>query len=394
MEEIQSNYEIVDIQEKQTLFDRLGITKKVLFRHISLFVLTFASIAFSGQGFFYSIGDSILFASLVILFLTTHEFGHYIAAVVHRVASTLPYFIPLPLISPIGTMGAVIRIKERIQTTKKLYDVGIAGPLAGFVVAITTLLIGFATLPGPEYAYQFTFHDDLHAYIKAYGEFPDAPFVSDINQGGVLMLGNTLLYSFLAQFFNNVPPMWEMYHYPVLFAGWLGLLFTALNLMPIGQLDGGHILYGLIGFKKHRFIARLFYGALSVLGGIGTIPILNEMLTSYSANLGYYAWAIWGALLFLMLQKAYHNNIKWAVSVGSVSLIITFIMINVFDAANWNGFTSWAIWMVFIIVFVKIEHPPVLYEQRLDPTRKILGWFAMALFILCISPNPLYLFTS
>lgn len=391
MEEIQSEYEIIARTDQQTWFTRLGLNWKIITRHVALFLLTFASITLSGFQFFFTLEDSMLFASLLLLFLTTHEFGHYIAAALHRVASTLPYFIPLPIISPIGTMGAVIRIKERIQTTKKLFDVGIAGPLAGFVVSLVMLLIGFFTLPEPEYAMNFAGHEDLKAYITAYGEFPDAPFASEINEGGVLMLGNTLLYSFLAQFFDHVPPMWEMYHYPFLFAGWLGLLFTALNLTPIGQLDGGHILYGLIGFRKHRSVARVFFGVLSVMGGIGLVPVLVDYINSYNESMGFYAWGIWGALLFYLLQKAYYHHVKWTVITGSLSLISTFILINLFDAAEWNGYTTWAVWMVFILFFVKIEHPPVIYEQRLDPKRRFLGWFSMALFILCISPNPLYL---
>ena len=374
--------------ERESLFKRLELNWKVLLKHISLFILTFISVSFSATQFFFSLEESILFASLLLLFLTTHEFGHYIAAVIHKVSTTLPFFIPLPILSPIGTMGAVIRIKQRIQTTKKLYDIGISGPIAGFIVSLMLLFIGFATLPSPDYALTFEGHQDLKAYVQTYGDYPDQPFMNE--EGAVLMLGNTLLFSFLAQFFDHVPPMWELYHFPFLFAGWLGLLFTALNLTPIGQLDGGHILYSLIGYRNHQTVARLLFGVLSVLGGIGTIPLITETLQDIDPVYGFYSWAIWGLLLFSLLQRAFHRNVNWTIYTCTASLIITFILINLFQADDWNGFTSWAIWMVFIIAFVKIEHPPVIYEQKLDSTRRTLGWLSMAIFVLCISPNPLY----
>lgn len=389
MKEIRTEFDRAELSEPEPLLIRLGLDWKVILKHVSLFLLTFASAVISSQQFFFTISDSILFASLLLLFLAVHEFGHYIAAVIHRISTTLPYFIPMPLISPIGTMGAVIRIKERIQTTKKLFDVGIAGPLAGFVIAFTLLLIGFFTLPDPSYVLSFPGHEELKAYVQTYGTYPSQPIPTA--DGLVLMIGDTLLYSFLAQFFNNVPPMWEMYHFPFLFAGWLGLLFTALNLTPIGQLDGGHILYSLIGFKKHQTVARLFFGLLSVFGGIGIIPLITELLVEQDPSYAFLSWAIWGVILLMLLQRAFRNEIYWTIITGAVSLVITFVLVNLFNAADWNGYTSWAVWMVFILVFVKVEHPPVWYEQALDPKRKVLGWFSMSLFILCISPNPIYM---
>lgn len=389
MKEIRSEFDSAELSEPESLLKRLELNWKVILKHVSLFLLTFVSVVISSQQFFFTLSESILFASLLLLFLAAHEFGHYIAAVLHRIPTSLPYFIPLPLVSPIGTLGAVIRIKERIQTTKKLFDVGIAGPLAGFIIALTLLLIGFITLPGPDYVLSFSGHEDLKAYVQTYGTYPSAPLPSA--DGMVLMIGDTLLYTFLAQFFNNVPPMWEMYHFPFLFAGWLGLLFTALNLIPIGQLDGGHILYSLIGFKNHQTVARLFFGFLSILGGIGIIPLITELLVEQDPSYAFFSWAIWGVFLFMILQRAFRNHVYWTIITGAVSLVITFVLVNLFNASEWNGYTSWAVWMVFILVFVKVEHPPVWYEQQLDPTRKALGWFSMSLFILCISPNPIYM---
>jgi len=92
-----------------------------------------------------------------------------------------------------------------------------------------------------------------------------------------------------------------------------------------------------------------------------------------------------------MMNRAYHKNLNWTLYTAVPSLIISFVLINIFGAAQWNGLSSWAIWMVFILFFVKIEHPPVIYQQELNPVRRALGWFGMFLFVVCISPSPLYL---
>ncbi|HCT53131.1 MAG TPA: site-2 protease family protein, partial [Balneola sp.] len=229
---------------------------KTILKHLALFVLTFISVSVVSS-IFVGLGNGIstigplvlpgtedllrgaLFASLLLSFLTFHEFGHYFAAVYHNIKVSLPYYIPLPV--GIGTLGAVIRIKEKIHQTKKLFDIGIAGPIAGFIVSLIVLIVGFATLPEPSHVQNFGGHEELKAYVAQTGEYPTEILSQD--EGTVLIFGNTILYGFLASLFDNVPPLWEMYHYPWLLAGWFGLFFTALNLMPVGQLDGGHILY-------------------------------------------------------------------------------------------------------------------------------------------------------
>ena len=134
---------------------------KTILKHLGLFILTFASVSLVGAGFVGFSGSlfpflmpdtvdllrGVLFASLLLGFLGVHEFGHFFAAQYHKIKVTLPYFIPIPL--GIGTMGAVIRIKQKINDTKKMFDIGVAGPLAGFVVSLAVLIIGFSTLPDP-----------------------------------------------------------------------------------------------------------------------------------------------------------------------------------------------------------------------------------------------------
>jgi membrane-associated protease RseP (regulator of RpoE activity) len=294
------------------------VTRKAAIRHSLLFVLTFASVAYTGILYVGLGGDNstieselwrgVTFAAMLLSFLTVHEFGHYFAAVYHKVRVSLPYFIPLPLIA-IGTLGAIIRIKERITKMHVQFDIGIAGPLAGFVVSLIVLIVGFATLPGPEFIQEFGGHENTKAYVEQYGQWPDE--ILDKNQVGVLIVGDTLLYNFLASFFDNVPPMWEMYHFPLLFAGWLGLFFTALNLMPVGQLDGGHVLYSLIGYKKHRMVARVFYIGLTALAGVSAIPLLHDVLAEIDNIYATVSWLVWASVLLILMTPAMNKDQQW-----------------------------------------------------------------------------------
>ena len=104
-----------------------------------------------------------------------------------------------------------------------MFDVGVAGPIAGFVVSLIVLIVGFATLPEPSHVQSFGGHEELKVYVAQIGEYPTEILSED--EGTVLIFGNTILYGFLASLFDNVPPLWEMYHYPWLLAGWFGLFF-------------------------------------------------------------------------------------------------------------------------------------------------------------------------
>lgn len=378
------------------------LDSKTILKHLGLFIITFFTVTLAGAGFvgftpslfplgLPSLSDfyrGMLFAGLLLGFLGVHEFGHYFAAVYHKVKVTLPYFIPIPL--GIGTVGAVIRIKQKINDTRKMFDVGIAGPLAGFVVSLAVLLIGFSTLPDASYIQNFDGHESVKEYVAQHGTYPDQPL--EESNGQTLIVGHTLLYSFLASLFENVPPMWEMYHYPFLFAGWLGLFFTALNLTPIGQLDGGHILYSLIGFKKHQLVARGFFTVLVTLAGIEAIPFIHGALGEYDTAVGSLSWVFWAAVLFFILKKAFHNNHRWIAPVLISSLaVVAIYFYGYVGALTTSGSLIWVVWSFFLAYLVGIEHPPALYERKLSPTRRFLGWLSMGIFILCISPNPLYL---
>ncbi|MDZ7659908.1 site-2 protease family protein [Fodinibius sp.] len=399
-----TRFQISDFTAEPTIWETMqrDLDPKTVTKHLALFLITVLTVSLAGAGFvgfepslfpiaLPSLSDfyrGLLFAALLLGFLGVHEFGHYFAALYHQIKVTLPYFIPIPL--GIGTVGAVIRIKQKINDTYKMFDVGAAGPLAGFVVSLGVLLYGFSTLPDPSFIQNFAGHEAVKEYVAQYGIFPENP--PQETNGNVLIVGDTLLYSFLASFFENVPPMWEMYHYPFLFAGWLGLFFTALNLTPIGQLDGGHILYSLIGFEKHKTVARIFFAVLITLGGIEAIPFIHLSLGELDYSYGLLSWVIWGGVLMMLLRKAFRDDIQWILPVWTASLVATacylfFVVGNI----TTSGSLIWVVWSFFIAYFVGIEHPPALRERELDPTRKFLGWLSMAIFVLCISPNPLYL---
>lgn len=395
-----SNSEVFTFNESDDLKetespDRLD--RKTIAKHLALFIATFVAVTVMGaflwvgqtanaEGYMDLIPEGALFATLFLLFLGTHEFGHYFAALYHNIKVTLPYFIPVPF--GIGTIGAVIRIKEQINDTWKLFDIGIAGPLAGFIVSFATLIYGFATLPGPEFIANFAGHEPIISHVEQFGSYPSSPGETD---GMLIVFGHTLLYDFLASFFNNVPPMWEMYHYPFLLAGWLGLFFTALNLTPVGQLDGGHIVYSLLGFKKHRIIARIFLGIIVTLAGIEAIPFLHETINGWVNFPIYASVSVWGLVLFFILQKAFKREMQWIVPVWSCALIISAVALFEFGSGiQQSGSMIWVVWSFFLTYLVGLEHPPALYERPLSPGRKLLGWSSMIIFILCISPNPIY----
>ncbi len=368
-----------------------------ILKHSGLFLLTFITVTFVGimwvgqtahaDGVLDMLPEGILFAAVFLMFLACHEFGHYFAAVYHNIRVTLPYFIPVPF--GIGTLGAVIRIKEKINDSRKLFDIGVAGPIAGFIISLGTLIYGFATLPGPEFISNFAGHEEVIAHVEEHGTWPDTP--PEETEGMLIVFGNTILYSFVESFFDNAPPMWEMYHYPFLFAGWLGLFFTALNLMPVGQLDGGHILYSLIGYRNHRKVARITFGAITALAGIEAIPFLHGALVEWSAAFASFSPVLWALILYFLVRRAFNNDHTWMLPVLLASLLIsTGYLFLIGSGMEQTGSLIWLVWSFFLAYFVGLEHPPALYEKNLTPTRKVLGWTSMAIFVLCISPNPIY----
>lgn len=181
----------------------------------------------------------IPFASALLFILTTHELGHYVLSKIHRVPASLPLFIPGPPYF-IGTFGAIIRMRGPILSRRALFDIGVAGPLAGFVVAVVVLIIGLSLST-----------------------------VVDRTATIGLQLGEPLLLQFLSWVvIGPLPPEADVVLHPIGFAAWFGLFVTSLNLLPIGQLDGGHVAYALWG-RRQRIMALVFVPILLVLGFVG-----------------------------------------------------------------------------------------------------------------------------
>ncbi|MCY3595145.1 MAG: site-2 protease family protein [Bacteroidetes bacterium] len=387
------------------------MTRNRYLLHAGLFVVTLLSTALTGAVVFigrsvaWEAGDAVLniggipfttafladaftFGGALIAFLTIHEFGHYIAGRLHRVKTSLPYFIPSPLIG-IGTLGAVISIREPIPNLTKLFDIGAAGPIAGFVMVLILLVWAMATLPSPEYMFGVGGHEPLLDYIRATGKFPETP-ISDAPPGGRLTLGATPLYWALTQVFPNVPPLYEMYHYPLLFAAWLGLFFTALNLMPVGQLDGGHIVYALFGPKWHARISRTFIFMMLSSMAVGAALVLPGMLITMTGNelIGkILLWFILGAFLALCTRRVFGE--RWWLMTLTILVLASFASA-VPDALNWFGYFGWFPWCLLLIFVVKVDHPPVPLSHPLTNLRRLIGYFTLAIFILCFSIKPLY----
>jgi len=331
--------------------------------------------------------DGLRYAIPLLGFLTVHEFGHYFAARYHRVRTSLPYYIPFPF-NGIGNFGAVISIRQAVPSTRKLFDIGVAGPLAGFVVALGALLYGFVTLPPPEYLLDLPGHEALKEHIRQYGTFPATP---PEPSGGalVIVVGQTPLFWLLSQFFAHVPPMYEVYHYPVLFAGWLGLFFTALNLLPVGQLDGGHVLYALLGATWHRRLAQAFVMLLLFSGGMGFIQEMRPALYEIGALWGRLSWLILATIYYGYLYRIYGGTHRYMMAALAGLMVAVGGAVAVGPALLSYGYTGWLVWTLLIVFLVRVEHPPVMQEQTLTPTRRVLGYVAIAIFVLCFSIRPL-----
>lgn len=303
---------------------------------ITLFTATLAGVEWVGKDPFdllnFKLG--LTYSLCLLLVLGSHEFGHFFYALRHCVKATLPYFIPFPVIPGMlnfGTFGAVIRTKTPVPSRKAMFDIGVSGPIVGFIVSVAILIFGFTHLPSKEYL--------IHIH-------PNYDFATNTvpgSDGIPLAFGNTILFRALEMIFTNphkgfVPPMTEIYHYPLLCVGWFGLFVTAMNLLPVGQLDGGHMIYAMFG-KAHRKVARVFFFIILFTGLLGLLPLLPK-------------------------------------SFGPLSTIQL-------------GWTGWLFWCAILFFVIKLDHPPVLDESPLDTKRKIIGWLTILIFVVSFSPNPL-----
>ena len=183
-----------------------------------------------------------------------------------------------------------------------------------------------------------------------------------------------------------VPNRYELFHYPFLFAGFLALFFTALNLIPIGQLDGGHILYGLIGSKGQRYTAPILFGIFAFLG---TLDFLKETFDLHPMqskdDMVTFAplYLLFLTVMFSGISKKFTTNLMVAVMVFTAQYFTLYLF------PSMNGFDGWWVFAFILGRFLGIYHPPSPDETPLNLSRKILGWCSLAIFILCFSPQPL-----
>ena len=242
--------------------------------------------------------DCFLFFSLPLLaILGVHEMGHYIASKKHHVAASLPFFIPLPPPFILGTFGAFISTREPIPNRKSLLDIGVSGPICGFLIAIPVSILGL--------------------YLMQQN-----PIIPSAGSEGFIIIYPLLLEG-LGSFFS-IPP--NTIIHPTMFAGWVGLFITALNLMPIGQLDGGHVIRALFK-EKSKYIT-------------------------------------WISIMLLL---------GWG-----------------FYVTYTTGYSGWLIFLMFILFMIGTQHPAPLNEfSPLDTNRKLIGVVALIIFILCIAPIPM-----
>ena len=195
------------------------------------------------------------FSLTLLTILMAHELGHYLACVYYGVDATLPFFLPAP--TPVtGTLGAFIRIRSAIYSKRVLFDIGIAGPLAGFVFMVPALAIGLAL----------------------------SKVIPGIGQQGSLQFGVPALEWLLQRAIFPGVPSGDIYLHPIARGAWVGMFATALNLLPVGQLDGGHIVYALLG-RSHKWITQ---GFLLILLPLGTF---------------WSGWWFWAALLFFLARR-------------------------------------------------------------------------------------------
>lgn len=288
--------------------------------HGGLFLLTCATTFLAGAEFTGSFdpASGAAFAGTLMAILLCHEMGHYVVARRHRVDVSLPYFIPLPPFISLGTMGAVIRMRRPIDDRNQLIDVGAAGPLAGLVAAIPLLVLGLWLSP-----------------------------VAVTTTPSAVVEGNSLAYLGLKYLVHGryLPAAdgTDVQLHPVAFAAWVGLLITMINLIPVGQLDGGHIASGYMGGRHERFSTWLHRLLLLVAASALALLTLEARSAGWTwgaslarATFASMPWLVWAALLALLRRMSggrYHPPVagdsptrgrRWLVAVMAVVFVLLF----------------------------------------------------------------------
>lgn len=359
-------------------------------RNLVLFLATVASVF--GTGFLAETGSQAApsvaafhaaqFTAALLSILLAHEFGHFIAARLHHVDASLPFFIPMPVLSPFGTMGAVIRMRGLITTRKALLDIGAAGPLAGLVLAVPLYVWGVH-----------------HSRVVA------PTFV----EGGV-SLGESLLMRVIHHWAAPVVPEgMDLELSPVALAAWGGLFVTMINLLPLGQLDGGHVAFALLGPRQndvakvvHRallaffFVSLASYVARDVRAGLGLVRLGRHLQNSMF-------WLIWFEVLAVLGTVA-NGGPRSAGAPGLTIRTRLFSTLSLAGLAYWaherpstftfvGFFAGLALLLTMEVRFgtlrahTLLDHPPT-GATPLGAGRKAIAIFTLALFAALFMPTP------
>lgn len=285
-----------DVQEPQNWTEIFSFLLSLPYLYIQLVFDTAYRIFTDFKIFQYGVSFSVSLLSI----LTAHEAGHYIACRLYRVDATLPYFIPLPpLLGPAGTLGAFIKIVSPMPSRRAVFDIGVAGPIAGFIALIPILIFGLLTM-----------------------EQASPEQVALVQNG--LYFSDPLLTQLLAKIIGVNPALG--FFNPFLAAAWIGMLVTSLNLIPSGQLDGGHAVYSIFGERFHFFTGRIAFAVMSVISLLG--------------------WFLYSSP---------------------------------------SGF----LFAVLLAIMMRVGHPEPLDDAPLNPARKIVALLTLVIFILCFVPFPI-----
>jgi membrane-associated protease RseP (regulator of RpoE activity) len=327
---------------------------------------------------------AVQFTAALMAILLCHEFGHYIAARIHKVDASLPFFIPLPILSPFGTMGAVIRMRSAIPTRRALLDIGASGPLAGLAVAIP---------------------------VYAWGVAHSTVIPADGSVGGA-QLGESLLMRLLEHFFGPATPEGtDLLLSPVALAGWAGMFVTMINLLPVGQLDAGHVAFALFGPRQNRFaqwihrsvLAFFFVSVASfvardVRGGFG----LHHLGRHVGNSLLWLVWFEVLAVLGTLAGPAQEQRDRLGIRTRAIATLgLAIVAAALHDRSS---LLLWGTWFVGLGVLVVMEirwgalrrdctlldHPPT-GAQPLGLGRSIIAAVTLAFFVLLFMPTPIAL---
>jgi len=248
---------------------------------------------------------SLIYMVVLLGILLGHEFGHFLTCRYYGINATLPYFIPAPTL--IGTLGAFIKIKSPITRKKQLFDIGVAGPLTGFILAVPALAYGLSLSKAVPPSFQE-------------GEF-------------VFVFGEPLILKLLgALVLKDVPSDYSVFLHPVAFAGWVGILVTSFNLFPVGQLDGGHVSYALLGEKSRQF---------------GKFILVVFAIMGFLFWIGWFIWAFLLTFLGLKHPRIFDEEVPLSPRRKFLGYLMVLIFILSFIPAPIKGYNFFDIVKVF-----------------------------------------------